>query len=87
MGNHKGQSPENMEKIRAARSENYGEKVRATIYRRHGSDYYKRIGALGGAVKGPKGFALMSPEKRSAAGSVGGRKSKRTKRKIVEITK
>lgn len=28
---------------------------------RHGADFYKRIGAIGGSVRGTKGFALRQP--------------------------
>lgn len=56
-----------------------GAKVAATNKEKHGADYYKKIGAMGGAKKVAKGFACMSPEKRSAAGAKGGRISRRTK--------
>lgn len=54
---------------------------------RHGDNFYKRIGALGGAAptklrtedgKSLKGFAL-NPEAASRAGRIGGKKSKRGK--------
>ena len=45
----------------------------------NGPDFYKKIGALGGKKKVPKGFAMMTPEQRSAAGKKGGTISRRTK--------
>lgn len=44
---------------------------------KYGEDYYKMIGSLGGRKKVPKGFALMTPEKRSLCGQKGGRISRR----------
>lgn len=44
-------------------------------------DFYKRIGAIGGKAKVPKGFALMTAEQRSAAGRAGGTKSRRKAKK------
>jgi general stress protein YciG len=40
-------------------------------------NYYRKLGAKGGKVTGKKGFALMSVEKRSAAGRKGGLISRR----------
>lgn len=57
-----------------------GAKARATMYEKHGKDYYKRIGALGGKHCVMKGFAL-NPELASKAGAKGGRISKRGKAK------
>lgn len=51
-------------------------KTRETIYKKHGKDYYKRIGALGGKHCGMKGFAL-NPELARKAGAKGGKISKR----------
>lgn len=44
-------------------------------------DFYKKLGEMGGSApyKGKKGFASMSPEKRSEAGRLGGAKSRRGK--------
>lgn len=49
----------------------------------YGEDFYIRIGSLGGSAKTskPKGFAAMSPEKRSAAGQKGGSRSRRGAKK------
>lgn len=55
-----------------------GAKARATMYERHGKDYYKIIGALGGKHCGMKGFAL-NPELARKAGEKGGKISKRGK--------
>lgn len=49
-----------------------------TIKENHGSDFYAKIGSLGGKVCVPKGFA-MSKERASAAGRKGGKISRRTK--------
>lgn len=48
---------------------------------RHGDDFYKRIGALGGRKSNPdrpKGFAA-NRELARTAGMLGGKRSKRTK--------
>ncbi len=44
---------------------------------RHGADFYRRIGKLGGSKCVPKGFARMSPEKLSAVSAKGVSISKR----------
>ena len=49
-----------------------------TIKENHGSDFYVKIGSLGGKVCVPKGFA-MNPKLASAAGRKGGKISRRTK--------
>lgn len=59
-----------------------GIKARLANVERYGKDYYRIIGQKGGS-RGKKhgtikGFALMSPEKRSEAGRKGGRASRRT---------
>lgn len=43
--------------------------------------HYQKMGALGGKApnKAPKGFAAMTPERRSAAGKKGGATSRRNK--------
>lgn len=56
-----------------------GIQTRETNYLLYGPDYYKKIGRLGGLKRVPKGFALMTKEKRSAAGHRGGRISRRAK--------
>ena len=56
---------------------------------RHGPDFYKRIGAKGGAVGNTGGFAsnlvdengLTGPQRASIAGAKGGAKSRRGKAK------
>lgn len=47
---------------------------------KHGEDFYKRIGAMGGKKGGMKGFAL-NPELAKIAGAKGGKISKRGKAK------
>jgi uncharacterized protein len=49
---------------------------------KYGSDYYARMGKLGGMVKGKKGFAVSG--KAVEAGRIGGQRSKRTKRVVQE---
>lgn len=64
-----------------------GEKTRETNYSKHGADFYKNIGAIGGKKaykvnpetgKALKGFAL-NPERARQAGKLGGALSKRGK--------
>ena len=56
-----------------------GKLAAETNKKRHGEDFYKNIGSLGGKTPTltPKGFAAMSLEKRQEAGRKGGLKSKR----------
>lgn len=56
-----------------------GKKVRETLLRKYGKDYYSRIS--GGKYKGPKGFAVLGSEAAREAGRKGKRK------KNVEETK
>lgn len=57
-----------------------GIKAAKTNRERHGEDFYKRIGAVGGSqpTSTPKGFAA-SRERASAAGRKGGKISRRGK--------
>ena len=58
-----------------------GIKTAKTIKLKHGKDFYKRIGRIGGSKKGVlKGFAL-NPELARVAGAKGGRISRRGKAK------
>jgi hypothetical protein len=55
-----------------------GLKAQQTNRERHGDDFYKKIGSLGGQKKGiKKGFAF-NPALASIAGAKGGRISRRT---------
>ena len=54
-----------------------GKKASVTNKERYGEDFYRRIAAIGGRAKVPKGFAMMTRKQRSLAGTLGGRKSKR----------
>ena len=56
-----------------------GQKAAATNLERHGRNFYRRIGAMGGSRTDtkPKGFAA-NPELARNAGAKGGRISKRT---------
>jgi general stress protein YciG len=60
-----------------------GKKAEQSNKERHGQDFYKKIGTMGGSVKTRKGFALMSLEKRSEAGRAGGQKSRRGKKDVT----
>lgn len=57
-----------------------GKSARNTNLKRHGRDFYARIGALGGkgdrGQRVDKGFASMDPEKHRRASSLGGRNGK-----------
>lgn len=53
-----------------------GKNAAMTNKLRHGENFYKLIGSIGGKAKVPKGFAL-DPERAKRAGSIGGKKSKR----------
>lgn len=55
-----------------------GQKAAATNLERHGKDFYREIGAMGGSRTDtkPKGFAA-NPELAKIAGAKGGRISKR----------
>lgn len=56
-------------------------KAAQTNKERHGKDFYKRIGSLGGSRTGNKGFAL-NRELARVAGAKGGQISKRTKKAL-----
>lgn len=56
-----------------------GLKAAETNYLLHGIDFYREIGRKGGLKKTPKGFSMMTPERRSACGRVGGSISRRGK--------
>jgi general stress protein YciG len=51
-------------------------KARDTNIAKYGVDFYKKAGAIGGAAKVPKGFAL-NRELAREAGRLGGTKSRR----------
>lgn len=53
-----------------------GLKAKKTIIERHGSDWYRKIGRIGGRNGHVKGFAV-NPELAKRAGSIGGKLSKR----------
>ena len=55
-----------------------------TCMAKHGKDFYKLIGAIGGRNGHTGGFASMSPEKRLECGRKGGRISRRGKAKKEE---
>lgn len=56
-----------------------GKRAAETNIKRHGADFYKRIGALGGK-KGTTGGFAANRELARIAGAKGGRISKRTKK-------
>lgn len=49
-----------------------GRKSYQTKVQKYGKHWFAEIGAMGGSVRVPKGFALMPREKVSAAGRKGG---------------
>lgn len=53
-----------------------GLKAAQTNYQRHGKDFYKNIGRIGGSNGHTGGFAA-NPELASIVGAIGGRISKR----------
>jgi len=59
-----------------------GQAAAATNRKKHGSDFYARIGAMGGK-KGRTGGFYANRELARAAGAKGGRISRRTKRTVV----
>lgn len=62
-----------------------GRKARDTNLARHGKDFYRELGAKGGAKTGiAKGFALMTRAQHHAASVKGGSNSRRGKGKKVE---
>lgn len=61
-----------------------GLKARSTNYARHGKDFYKRIGSIGGRNGHTGGFAA-NPALARVAGMKGGRISKRGKQ-VVDRT-
>lgn len=56
-----------------------GKRAAKTNYQRHGKDFYKRIGAIGGKNGNTGGFAA-NRELARIAGAKGGKISKRTKK-------
>lgn len=56
-----------------------GKLAAETNKRVHGNDFYKRIGAIGGA-KGRTGGFYGNPELASKLGKIGGSKSRRRKK-------
>lgn len=58
-----------------------GKKLAATIRKTYGPNYWAKIGEKGGKAHHtkPRGFAAMTPEKVSAAGTKGGQISRRRK--------
>lgn len=56
-----------------------GLKAAQTNKERHGEDFYRKVGAVGGKRQVPKGFAL-NPDLARSAGSKGGSISRRTKK-------
>lgn len=57
-----------------------GIKTSKTNKKKHGPDFYARIGRMGGRARVPKGFAL-DKDLASRAGRIGGTLSKRGKAK------
>ena len=62
-----------------------GLKAAATNIERHGKQFYRTIGIIGGKHKGPKGFSLMPRDQVVAAGRKGGLVSKYGKTKNTRV--
>ncbi len=60
-----------------------GIKTRETMYQRHGKDFYREIGRIGGRNGHTGGFA-SDPELAKRAGAKGGKISKRGKARRTE---
>lgn len=58
-----------------------GKRAAATNKAKHGSDFYAKIGAMGGK-KGKTGGFYANPELARIAGAKGGKISKRTSKKL-----
>jgi general stress protein YciG len=56
-----------------------GRKASETNKKLYGDNFYKETGRLGGIKCVPKGFAMMTPDKRIEAGRKGGTISRRKK--------
>jgi len=54
-----------------------GKKASKTNKNKHGKDFYKGIGAMGGLKSRGGGFASATPEQRREWGRMGGTKSRR----------
>jgi len=61
-----------------------GLKAAQTNIKRHGEDFYKKIGSMGGK-KGHTGGFFANPELASRAGRLGGLRSKRGKNPLVTL--
>lgn len=61
-----------------------GHRAARTNKKRHGKDFYKRIGSEGGRISRGGGFAA-NPERARQAGHIGGTKSKRGKSKFKRV--
>lgn len=60
-----------------------GIKAAQVIKQRHGEDYYRKIGYIGGKASEGGGFT-NNPELASRAGKIGGAKSRKLPRNITE---
>jgi len=54
-------------------------KAAITNKKKYGEDFYKKIGAKGGAKSRGGGFAAATPEQRSEWGRKGGQRSRKNK--------
>lgn len=62
-----------------------GQRAASTNKAKHGSDFYARIGAMGGK-KGRTGGFASNPELARVAGAKGGKISRRRKKSDTELT-
>ena len=71
-----------------------GKKAAQSNMKKHGKDFYKNIGKIGGKKSRNGGFAsdkvgkdgLTGLERAKLAGAIGGRKSRRKPKKIKDVT-
>ena len=64
-----------------------GKRASQTNRAKHGSEFYREIGRLGGQKKNPnKGFGSKTPEERREAGRKGGTISRRPSKKSIDFS-
>lgn len=67
-----------------AGSKETGKKAAQTSKELYGDEYHKVVGAIGGAVKVPKGLAALSPERRREIARMGGKAGKGKKKRVKD---
>lgn len=61
-----------------------GKKTAETNKRKYGEDFYKNIGKIGGSLGRTGGF-FADRELARTAGAIGGRKSRKPKKEVVDV--